>query len=122
MAGGAVRKKPIGELRHRCRIEARVSPAPRDEFGAEIESWTAGEPVWCRVTPRPTDTREERRGSSQQADCTHVVVMRLRDGLTAKHRLVWLRAGGVEVTLNVVAVGPMEGAENWLEVWCKSEQ
>lgn len=119
---GAIRKQPIGKLRHRCRLEARPASPARNEFGAEAQTWSAEATVFCRVEPRPTDTHEERRGSSQQADCTHVVVMRLRGDVTAKKRFVWLRAGGVETVLNVVAVGPMEGSENWLEVWCKSEQ
>lgn len=119
---GPIRRKPIGKLRHRCRIESRPTTPTRDEFGAEIETWQAESVVWCAVDPRPTDTRESRAGSSQQADCTHAVVMRHRAGMTAKKRLVWLQSGGVETVMNVVAVGPMEGAENWLEVLCKSEQ
>lgn len=117
---GAVRKEPIGKLRHRCVLEK--SAPTRDSFGAEVASWVAEATVFCRVTPRPTDTQEVRRGAAQQADCTHVVVMRLRADVTPKKRFKWLRAGGVETVLNVVAVAPMEGSENWIEAWCKSEQ
>jgi SPP1 family predicted phage head-tail adaptor len=119
---GAIRRKKIGELRHRCTLEKLAASPERDAYGAEVHAWTAEATVFCRVEPRPTDANERRSGSRQQADCTHVVTMRLRADVTPKKRFKWLRAGGIETTLNVVAVAPMEGDENWLEVWCKSEQ
>lgn len=119
---GAIRKEPIGKLRHRCRIERLATPATRDDFGAEVPTWLPAGVVWCRVDPQQVMSGEEQAGATQQADTTHRVVMRYRDDLTPKKRLVWLRGGGREYTLNVVYVRPMEGSENWLEVWCKSEQ
>jgi head-tail adaptor len=118
---GAIRKEPIGKLRHRCRIEALSASPTRDAFGAVVQVWSAEAVAWCRVEPQTVVSGEETRGSHQQADCTHKVTMRYRDGLTPKKRLVWLR-GGREFVLNVVFAPPMEGVENWLEVWCKTEQ
>lgn len=46
--------------------------------------------------------------------------MRHRDGVTAKKRLVWLHDGSNRV-LNIVAVFPMTGDANWIEVWCRIE-
>lgn len=118
---GAVRKKPIGKLRHRCRLERLSATPARDSFGAEVPVWASEATVWCAVEPQQVASGEQLRGSHQQADCSHTVTLRYRDDLTPKKRLVWLR-GGREFVLNVVYAMPMEGNENWIVAWCKSEQ
>lgn len=118
---GAIKKTPVGTLRHRCRVE-KLAPTPsRDGFGAEVPAWLSQGVVWCRVEPQVAQSGERMIGSHQQADCTHSVTMRFRADLTPKKRLVWLR-GGAESALNVVFVMPMEGNENWVVAWCKTEQ
>lgn len=116
MAGSLGGKSTVGTLRHRCRIEAATETL--SEFREPVQAWaTDAALVWCEV--RPVRGDEVMQAGRVQADVTHTVVMRHRDGLTAKQRLVWLDTGDV---LNVVSVKPMVGCANWLEVWCRCEK
>lgn len=121
MAGPLNRRRlSIGKLRHRVRIERRVSPATRDDFGAEVETWETlpgATAVFCKV--QAMSGGEKIRSQTVQANVSHVVEMRQRTGIAPAMRLVWLDNNGA--VLNVTAVLPALGFDNVLEIHCLQE-
>ncbi len=116
---GPLGKATIGKLRHRATIQW-PDDGTRNEF-KEIEKglWTDVATVWCHVEPK--GGREEMRSQTVQANVTHTVVMRARDGLTPKHRILWKKRNNQSVVLNIVSVGECEGDENAIELQCLRE-
>lgn len=116
------RSKGIGDLRHRVRIDSLDENA-RDESGAVVPVWVEVATVWASV--EPVGGRESLINGQVQANVTHLVLMRLRDDVTAKNRLIWLTGPGGSTapqTLNIDRVGPAVGSANSLELMCVREE
>lgn len=116
MAGHLGGKTTIGRLRHR--VEIQVPSETLSDFRQPVQGWATDATAWARVEPLKGD--EVMQGDKVQAGVTHKVTMRHRTDLTAKKRLRWAGSAGTLV-LNIVAVLPMVGDANWIEVWCKRE-
>lgn len=119
MAGGLGGKSTVGKLRHRLALQAPTEI--QDPFGTPVQTWATEAEMWGRVEMwRGGQGKEQQQAGRVQADQTHTVVIRLRDGVTDKKRFLWLSDGGNRV-LNIIAVFPMTGDGNWIEVWVKIE-
>ena len=119
---GGANRKTVGKLRHRVRVE-RLDETARDESGAVVPTWVEVATVWASVDP--VGGREALINGQVQANVTHLVLMRLRDDVTAKNRLIWLTGPGGSTapqTLNIDRVGPAVGSANSLELMCVREE
>lgn len=114
MAGQLGKRTTIGRLRHRVTIQ--VPSGAGDQFGGRPTGWTDVDTVRAEVVL--TGGTEHFQSGGMQAKANHRVRMRFRNGLTPKHRLVWLDTG---LVLNIVACPPEVGTGNIIEVWCVRE-
>lgn len=99
----------VARLRHRVAIQAR-DPA-QDSFGQQSGAWTTTATVWADV--EPVSGREQQAGGAELASVTHMVTMRYRSWVTARHRLVY--AGRIFDIESVLDVGE---AHFWLQIGC----
>ncbi len=74
-----------GRLRHRVTIQSRS--ATMDAAGGQPDTWTDVATVWAGV--EPLSGREYLAASANNAEVTHKVTMRHRDGVTAAQRLAF---------------------------------
>lgn len=99
-----------GWLRHRLTIEAPHST--KNTFGEDVVTWVDEATVWASV--EPLRGREYLEARQQQAEVTHRVAMRYRDGVEPKKRL---RFGQRRLLIESV-VNPLERGER-LELMCR---
>ena len=109
----------VGRLRHRVRIE-RLDESTRDASQAVVPTWVTTATVWASV--EPIGGREAMVNGQVQANATHRVVMRHREDVTAKERLVWLTSKPTGQLLNIERVAPAVGVGNSLELMCVREE
>lgn len=111
--------RTVGRLRHRVRIE-RLDESTRDASGAVVPNWVTLATVWAAI--EPVGGRESLVNGQVQADATHRVLLRLREDVTAKERLVWLTGRPANQVLNIERVAPAVGVGNSLELMCVREE
>lgn len=115
--GSRRRRKQIGHLRERVRIEKLADDLERDAAGAEIPEWEEVATVFASV--EPLAGRELMAEGQVQANQTYLVEMRGRAGVTPKNRLVWVTGG--DRVLNIVSAPPATGASGKLVITCLEE-
>lgn len=111
--------KTIGGLRQRVTVQ-RLDESIRNEAGAVVPTWVDVATVWASV--EPVGGNEAMTNGQVQVNVTHRVVMRHREDLTAKHRLIWVTSKPANMVLNVDNVAPSVGVANCLEVMCVREE
>lgn len=107
----------IGALRDRVEVQAPVRTA--NEFREPVTSYATETTVWAKVELEAG--AEMTRGGRQEAVLTGTVTMRFLPGLDPTKKLVWVRADGVRVGLNITACPPHAGAENFVVVSVTTE-
>jgi SPP1 family predicted phage head-tail adaptor len=117
--GGGQNRKTVGRMRHRVTIQ-RVDESTRDVAGAVVPAWVAVDTVWASV--EPVSGREIFASGQVQANVTHRVVIRHREDVTAKNRLVWVTSKPAGQVLNIVAAPPEVGCGNSIEIMCVREE
>lgn len=125
MAGGPLSTRPganrktVGKLRHRVTIQ-RLDESTRDASGAVVPAWVNVATVWASV--EPVSGRELFASGQVQANVTHRALIRHREAVTAKNRLVWVTSKPAGQVLNIVAAPPDVGAGNSIEIMCVREE
>lgn len=100
-----------GWLRHRVVIQERAPE--QDSYGEERPAWVDAATVWASVEPlRGREYLEARQG---QAEVSHRVGMRYRDGVGPAMRL---RLPGGRVLVIESVINPLEQGER-LELMCR---
>lgn len=107
----------IGALRDRVEVQQAVRVP--NEFREPVTSYVTTDTVWAKV--ELVAGEEMTRGGRQEAILTGTVTMRSFPGLDPAKRLVWLRADGLRVSLNITACPPHAGAENFVVVSVTTE-
>ena len=100
----------VGKLRQRLHLES--STPTRNSVGEEVDNWEAYDVVWGEVVP--LSGRELFQARQVEAEVTHRVTIRYRDGVSPKHRVIHKNR-----TLEVVSVLDREERERWLDLVCK---
>jgi SPP1 family predicted phage head-tail adaptor len=113
------RETTVGQLRHRVTIQ-RLDESTRDAAGQVVPAWVDVATVFAAVVP--VSGRELFASQQVQANVTHKVTMRHREGVTPKQRVVWVTSKPANMVLNVVSVLPTVGAANSLELMCLHEE
>lgn len=99
----------VGKLRHRVTIQGLIRAD--DGYGGITETWQDVATVWAAVEPlRGT---ERYRAQQVQAELSHKVVMRYREGIKPHLRLLY--NGRV---LEIEAVVDVEERHRWFELLC----
>lgn len=75
-----------GTLRQRVTIQEKP-PVSQDSYGAEAPGWAAVATVWARV--ETLSGREFISRGQEQAEVSHKVTIRFRDGVAPTMRLAW---------------------------------
>lgn len=113
------RRKTIGRLRERVTIQKLGDTPERDASCAEIAVWEDVATVWASV--EAVSGGEMMRNGQVQANTTYLVKIRHREGVTPKHRLIWVTSKPADKVLNIKAAPPTTGAANSLELVCVEE-
>ena len=111
--------KTVGKMRHRVKIQV-LDEANRDDSRAVVPRWTDVATVWASV--EPVAGKEMFANGQVQANVTHRVLIRHREGVTAKNRLIWLTSKPANMVLNIVAAPPDVGTGNSIELMCVCEE
>ncbi len=101
-----------GLLRHEITIEQPTRTA--DAFGETLLTWTTF--ATTRASVEPISGRELTQAAQVQANYTHRVTIRHRDGLKVDMRI--RHRGRV---LNIVSIGDIEERERRMEILCREE-
>lgn len=103
-----------GMFDRRLIIEYKVYS--RSSLGGEVVTWTTEDTIWASVKPIGSTRREYLSMQQVQADVTHMVTIRFRNGLTPDKRF---RYGNRILTIqNVVDMGERHET---IICYCKEE-
>ena len=99
-----------GKLRHRVSIQTATESL--NDAGETLLSWAEYVPAWADV--RDSQGMEKMQEDEPQAQVTHKVTIRHRDGITPKMRVVW--SGRI---LNIKAITTDRTDERTQFLWCE---
>lgn len=105
----------VGRLRHRLRIQEPTQT--RTGSGGFTHSWSTVAVVWAGVWPLVG--REYMEARRVDADVTHEVRIRHRDGLTPSHQFVF--DNDTSRVLNIVSIRNVEERGRELIVMCRED-
>jgi SPP1 family predicted phage head-tail adaptor len=101
-----------GKLRHRIVIQEKS--VTRDEYNAEVITWTEVDTVWASV--EPLSGREFLEGRLVEATVSHRITIRYLSGITPEMRVLWgSRVFDVEAILNI------EERDKMMVLMCQEE-
>jgi SPP1 family predicted phage head-tail adaptor len=98
-----------GELDRRIKLQQRS--ATKTDTGTEVQTWTDVATVWANI--QPLSGRELIAAAAVEAETTHMIVIRYRQGVTARMRAVY----GSRI-FNITAVVEPQMAHVSLELLC----
>lgn len=75
----------VGKMRERIQLQSVT--LSRDGSGGATETWTTYATVWAEV--RPMSGRERQNAERIEGMADYVFVIRKRDDVTEKHRILW---------------------------------
>ena len=100
-----------GTLRHRVAIQETLSLA-QNSYGEPVTTWGTVATVWASVSP--LSGRELAMAQQVRPDVTHKVVMRHRDNVTPKQRILHDSRA-----LEIESVRNADERDRMLELMCK---